>query len=497
MSVVESADTSSDAPLYPPTVQPPDEPLPIHKFLLPFVRNPIRTIPRGAYEEAILVANLAGNMRAAWINDPALVEKVLLNKEGAYRKLPNIEKRILGPVLGDGVLIAEGESWRWQRRTLAPLFRYADLLSYVPVMTDAAEELVRSWSGNDISHDVGSHDVGHACNGTRTGEQQQAHPGSFQVRDIEKAMSDVTFTIIARTMLADGEPAEAETIKRAAGDYLAPISWPIAYALLNLPDWLPHPGSWRMFRARRTLRRAVSDILANARKREHRADDLLNRLSSARDPESGVPMPDEQIINNVLTLLEAGHETTAKALTWTLYLLARAPEWQTRVRDEVRRVAGTAPISPDHMELLKDTEHVIKEAMRLYPPVSVVARTPTKPVELGGYQFDANDQCLIPIYSIHRHRRLWSDPDCFDPSRFAPDQGPDKDFERHRTQYMPFGAGPRICIGATFAMLEAKAILATLVRRCAFTWDGVYEPEPVSRITLRPAKGMALGVRAN
>jgi cytochrome P450 len=234
----------------------------------------------------------------------------------------------------------------------------------------------------------------------------------------------------------------------------------------------------------------VHAIVERRRRSAQLADDLLGRLLAARDPETGEPMGDENLVDNLLTLLEAGHETTAKALTWCLYLLARAPEWQQRVREEVIAVTGGAPVDGSHIDKLALTQRVLKEAMRLYPPAPVLSRLSPKATTLGGHELKAGTNIVMPIFAIHRHRRLWEDPDRFDPDRFLPD----REARYWRTQFMPFGAGPRICIGMSFAMAEATAILATLVRGARFEWDGKHLPEPVSRVTLRPKGGMPLKV---
>jgi cytochrome P450 len=218
------------------------------------------------------------------------------------------------------------------------------------------------------------------------------------------------------------------------------------------------------------------------------SDDLMGRLMRVRDPDTDTPMSDKQLIDNLLTFLVAGHETTAKALTWTLYLLARAPEWQERVRAEVRDVAGTAPIGAEHLDRLRMTRQVLQEAMRLYPPAPVLTRVTSAPVELAGHTIGPGVLINMPIFAIHRHRKLWDDPERFDPERFTPE----REKKLLRTQFMPFGFGQRICIGMSFAMIEATVLLAMLVRGAHFAWDGHHAPEPVSRVTLRPKGGMPL-----
>jgi cytochrome P450 len=234
----------------------------------------------------------------------------------------------------------------------------------------------------------------------------------------------------------------------------------------------------------------VVSILARRRAAGLEGDDLLARLARAQDPETGEPMSEKQLVDNLLTFLAAGHETTAKALTWSLYLLARAPQWQERMLAEIDEVVGTGAVGAEHIERLPVTRAVLKEAMRLYPPAPIISRRAAEDVELGGQTIRAGTFIVVPIYAVHRHRQLWEDPDRFDPERFTPE----REAKYARTQFMPFGFGPRTCIGGAFAMMEATALLATLVRRVCFEWDGVHAPEPVSRVTLRPKGGMPLKV---
>lgn len=201
-------------------------------------------------------------------------------------------------------------------------------------------------------------------------------------------------------------------------------------------------------------------------------------------------MSDTQLVDNLLTFLVAGHETTAKALTWALYLTARAPAWEQRMLDAIGRVAGDGPIKPEHIERLTEVTLVIKEAMRLYPPVPAFARITKEDVELGGERLAADSLIFVPIFAIQRHRRLWDDPDRFDPNRFTAE----RQAQYSRYQFMPFGAGPRICIGGSFAMIEAVAMLATFVRAARFEVPADHLPVPISRVTLWPSGGMPLKV---
>jgi cytochrome P450 len=445
---------------YPPTVTPSDKPLPRLRLLLRVARNPLSTLPRAAYEEPLTVMR-RGSSVMIWVSEPALVEDVLLHQAAAFEKTP-LEKRVFETTLRDGVLTAEGKLWRWQRRTMAPMFRHSEILAYVPAMAEAAGEQLARW--------------------------RRDPPGSVQ--RVDRAMSETTFDIIARTMLTGGLPAEAEIIKRETARILANLAWEIAYGLLRVPRWMPHPSSVKLWLAARRLRGAVGSIIDRRRAEGGVHDDLLGKLLAARDPETGEPMDHDRLVNNLLTLLEAGHETTARNLTWALYLLARAPEWQERLRAEAMAAGGGGPLTAENLPHLALTQQVLKEAMRLYPPAPFMSRIATRPLTLGGEAVPKGAMIMMSIYAIHRHRRLWSDPDRFDPTRFTPE----REASYPRGQFMPFGAGPRICLGAAFAMAEATVVLAALLRGARFDWDGRHEPQPVSRVTLQPTGGMPLRV---
>ena len=459
-----SSPKTQTGPLYPPTITPPPAPLGLLSFACNFVQNPIRAIPKPVYEQGI-VSTRVGPVSYTWITDPELIEQLLIKNAGDFEKT-SLERRVFKPSLGDGVLTSEDELWRWQRRTMAPLFRHSEILSYVEPMSQAAEAQVFKWRN---------------C-------------GSNSRQKIDHDMTEVTYRVIAQTMLGISEDETAHTIKTASQSLLSALPWEMAHAILRLPRWLPHPGTWRIRRAASQMRAAVQTIIDHRRvdqqQQNETRNDLLDRLLAARDPETGKPMSDRQLTNNLLTLLAAGHETTAKALTWTLYLLARAPHWQREVRSEVGNIAGKGSITAEHIDKLAVTQRVIKEAMRLYPPAPVVARTPRNPIQIGGHYFEPGAQIAVPIYCLHRHRGLWSNPDRFDPDRFLPE----RERTYPRTQYMPFGAGPRICIGQAFALVEATVLLATFIRTIEFHWDGKHKPEPISRVTLTPKGGMPLVV---
>ena len=445
-------------PLYPPMVTPSARVLPLAPFLLRFIRNPLRALPQAVYEQGLVSY---GNSRPlVWVTDPGLIEIVLLKEAASFPKT-RLDRRVLSPIVGQGLLTAEGDHWRWQRKLASPLFRQAEILKYVPAIVAATNEQIARWRKVTGTIDP----------------------------DIPEDMTELTFAVIARTVLAGINEKDAASVKAAGRAYLDKITWEIAATLLSLPDWVWHPGKSRMRRASRDVRAAVQNLLDQRRATSTEGDDLVARMLTAANPDTGAAMTDAQIVDNLATFLLAGHETTAKALAWTLYLLARAPEWQERCRREVLEVSNGGPIEAQHLGALATLTRVLKEAMRLYPPVPVMTRVATADMTLGETRLSNPTLVVIPIYAVHRHTKLWPDPNLFDPDRFLPE----REAQYPRTQYMPFGFGPRVCIGSAFAMTEAVAVLATLLQKVSFSWDGRSNPEPVSRVTLRP-KGK-LGVK--
>jgi cytochrome P450 len=444
-------------------VKPSRKALPLLPFIARFIRNPLRSLPRAVYEQPIvLYRNRKNRPLVAWVMSPTLIETILLKESDSYGKTL-LDKRIMRPIIGEGLLTSEGDAWKWQRKLASPLFRHSEILSYLPSMVAASHEQIAEWRDKGATHEAA----------------------------IDNDMTETTFKIISRTVLAGIREDEGEAIKTAGRAYLEPISWEIAASMLLLKEGFWHPGRNRMRRAAVAERAAVTKLLERRRRETPDAEDLLARMLRARHPETGEPMPDSMLIDNLATFLLAGHETTAKALTWTLYLLARAPDWQKRVREEIVAVTGTRDVIADDLERLPITHRVLKEALRLYPPAPVLTRVNLKPVTLGGNRLETRTLIVLPVFAIHRHKTLWEDPDRFDPDRFLPE----REARYTRTQFMPFGFGPRVCIGQAFAMIEAATVLATLIKSAEFSTDARNAPEPVSRVTLRPKGGMRLTVR--
>ena len=445
----------------PPAIVPPDRAPGLISLLRALLRNPLRALSADHYHEPILVHSGLGGT-TVFVMAPELIGEVFHDPSKSFAKNP-LDRRIMARLLGNGIIVAPDEDWRWQRRIVAPMFTPTALAHTVPIIADAANTVLERWSA--------------ASEGT--------------VRDIGCAMVDLTFDIIQRTMLSDGRDIDANVIKQAIGQYLSPIKWEIAYDFLGIPSWAPHSGSRQMDRAARIARAEIAALVRTRRQSGKPGKDLLGRLILAKDGESSALVSDEQIVDNLLTFLTAGHETTARALTWSLYLAASMPQWQDRLVREIMDVAGSEEITVGQVDQLFHMRRFIQEAMRLFPSAPVISRITRRPVKLGGYSLPGGARILVPIYVVHRHRRLWDRPDTFDPNRFTEEA----QAARPRYSYMPFGAGPRVCIGASFAMIEAIVILATLIRGARFETVGPDAPEPVSGITLYPRKPLELKIK--
>ena len=446
--------------LVPPRVVPPARQPTGAAFIAAFVRNPLSVVPQAAYEEDFVPTRRPGG-RFAWVTAPELIRAVLLDERDKFGKRSQI--RLLAPLLGRGILTSEGAEWRWQRQASSPMFRPAELLRFVPDFVAAAERALARW--------------------------RDAPAGAPQA--VDRDMTRATFEVISATLLPSADGTVAPVLEHSLGVFQRSGGWNQLYASLNLPYWLPRPGMFSGARAILALRGAGAALVAARRALAAPPDDLMQRLIAARDPETGQGMNDAQLVDNLLTFYLAGHETTAKALTWTLYLLARSPEWSEALAAEAERVTGGAPVAAGHIERLTLTQQVLKESMRLYPPVPIVSRQALAEVRLGGNAIAPGTTVLMPIYAIHRHARRWEDPDAFEPERFAPA----REGAISRYQYLPFGAGPRICIGREFSMIEATAMLATFARAARFAPPPGREPAPVARVTLVPRGGMPLRVQ--
>jgi len=455
-----TAETSVAEPASPYRVAPVpglDRQVGLSRLLFHMVRNPLEALPAAIYSEPY-VQSRRGARRVLLVADPALVEAVLVREVEAFPKSAVIE-RVLRPVLGDGLLTAEGSSWRVKRRLAAPAFAPARIRAHAGEMAAPFAALAGRWAAGGIV-------------------------------DVRGAMTGTTFEVILSTLFSGDAAIDRRALSRAIDDYLNLSTWVIAYASLGVPGWAPRYGRRRMDEAAGLLRAAVRRFVEGRRGEERPPRDLAADLMAARDRETGAPLSDDDLVDMMLTLIAAGHETSATGLTWALHLLAEQPHWQERLAEEAAAVLPAAGIGPDDPARLVLTERFVKEAMRLYPPAAILERVAARDITVGRIEVRRGEVVSIPVYAIHRNSRLWERPDLFDTDRFLPE----REAARPRTAYMPFGAGPRVCIGGAFAMQEMAVALATLVRSLRFAPASTVPPVPVSAVTLRPKGGLKLRV---
>jgi cytochrome P450 len=384
---------------------------------------------------------------------PDGVRAVLAGSREGYSKRNRFYEQI-AEAFGWGLVTSEGELWRRQRRVIQPLFTRRQVASYAELMADEAAAVAGRWERarrNGGVVDVGSEMVRLAL---------RVVGRAIFGDDVAKARDvlDRAFAVLGR-----------HTVRRATAPVSAPASWPT-------------PANRRAARARRALYGVVDELIVRRRRAGADGDDLLSRLLHARDPHTGEAMDSQQVRDEALIFLLAGHETTSTALTFTLHLLGRDSAEQQLVHDEIDAVLERRPPTVDDLPALERTAMAIKEAMRLYPPAYAVGRLVMSDQEIGGYLIPAGARVAVSQYATHRHPRFWDNPEAFDPTRFTAE----REATRHRYAYFPFGAGPRACIGSHFAILEATIAVAVLLQR--FRIDRELEDVPLDSegITLRP-----------
>lgn len=435
--------------------------------LLPFLwiswRDPIRMWSERHFNEPQLhgVGPLG---EILVVSHPEGVRHVLTENAANYVK-GDLQRRVLGPMLAEGLLLTEGDTWRRARRILAPLFTPAKMATLNARMAEVCHARVASWA-------------------------LSAHG---RVLDIDSEMSGLTFDILSATMFSDELGGEARGFERALNQFLANGARIDPLDVLGAPDWAPRLGRLASFRSARFFERRVTHLV-EARRAQIEAggeahDDLLSALLLARDENGGPGLSDAEVASNILTFILAGHETTARALGWTLHLLSRQPEYLARLQGE----ADAFDVSqPKWADSLPWTRAVLEETMRLFPPAPTMARTALADDEVGGQKIKAGATVIISPWILQRHKLLWDDPDAFRPERFLPENR--KSIDRYA--YIPFSAGPRVCIGAAFAIQEAMIALAAILRVAEVEAVTTVEPRPVHQITLRSSEPMRLRLRS-
>jgi cytochrome P450 len=413
-------------------------------------RNALQMWPREAYEKDSLVQPFLGRKRFL-INTPDAIHHVLIDNAANYTRTP-ATIRILRPIVGDGLFLSEGDDWRHQRRTIAP----ALAPRIIPML------------------------VRHVASTTAPVVARLAASADKPV-DLLAIMQFLALDIAARSMFSlemqqHGAALRAMIVRfgeRLGRPYFFDMMLPV-----GIPTW--HDLARRRFRSEWI---ALMDAIIASRLAALPSDgprDLFDVLLAARDPETGAAFSRAQLRDQVATMLVAGHETTALTLFWSLYLLASAPSEQERVFEEVRDFDLSVDSAASALPKLTVTRAVVDEALRLYPPAFVMVRKAIGPDRIGEFAIPPGSMVMIAPWVLHRHARLWKDPQAFNPSRFLGEQKP------NRFAYLPFGAGPRVCVGAQFALAEATLVLATLIQRFGMSLADTEPVIPVGVVTTQP-----------
>jgi unspecific monooxygenase len=410
----------------------------------------IGTWGQRAYEEDILRGRFLRHSSFI-LNTPDAIRHVLVDNYENYTRTP-AGFRVLRPMLGEGLLIAEGRAWKHQRRTLAPAFTPRAVATLIPHMVAATDETVAKLSG--------------------------VSGGPVNLRE---AMQRMTLEIAGRTMFSFGMDRHGATLRDFVMDYSDRLARP-HFLDLVLPRGWPAPRDFSRARFRKRWTKFVGMLMAERRtagKQEGApARDLFDLMNAARDPETNEAFSDEQLGDQIATMILAGHETTATALFWSLYLLALDPVAQEQLAAEARQVGANGV--PD-LDRLKFTRAVVDETMRLYPPAFLIARAAAGADVIAGMPVRKHDVIMIAPWLLHRHEKLWRDPNAFVPERFMPPATPPDRFA-----YLPFGVGPRVCIGAHFALVEATFALSRIIAAFRVTLLDKEPVMPIGVVTTQP-----------
>jgi len=415
---------------YPPTP---------HGSARELIRNPLNYFLTITREYGDIVCYRPAPDPAYLLNHPDYVRQVLIENHRNYSK-ETYSIQAFKKVMGDGLITAEGEAWLWQRRLMQPAFHHTRLEKLDGLIVQATHEMLRRWEAN--------------C---REG----------QPVDIAREMAALTLSVTARALfgvdLGERVKGIGEIVNRAATMFEKPSSLTLQQSALEF--------------------RAVVDDIIRARRENFRdGGDLLSLLMLARDEQSGQGMDDRQLSDQLMGLLLAGYETTANALTWTWYLLSENPWAGDNLRAELRQVlGGRVPVSAD-VERIPYLRQVLDESLRMYPPAWMLGRRAIGEDQIGGYCVPAGTVIAICAYTLHRHPAFWEEPQVFNPDRFAAGYNG----KRHKFAYIPFGAGPRQCIGNTFGLLEASLILACVAQRYELRLAQGSEVQPQALFVLRP-----------
>jgi cytochrome P450 len=422
-----------------------------------FAKAPLHYLIAAQAEKGDIVRFQVGPNNWVLLSEPALIQEVLINQAPIFYK-PRVATRLWKPFLGMGLLTAEGDYWRSQSRMIRPGFHRKRIEAYGREMVRLTEEMLASWTeGED--------------------------------RAIDHEMAEVTLAIVAKTLF----DADVKGDARRVGDAMEVINTIIVEHIhmpIPVPKWWPSKKNRRKVSAIKEIRDVVRGIIEERRGSGEDRGDLLSTLVFARD-EEGNGMSDQVLFDEAMTLFFAGHETTALQLTWMWYLLATHPDVQEQLHSDIRSVTGGAKLEVSHLRELPLLDAVIKESMRILPSVWIYMREPTRDARVGDYVIPQGHYVAVSQYVLGHDERRFADPEVFDPSRWT------REFEKSlpKGAYVPFSAGPRVCAGKAFAMMESALILGTMVQHVVLQIPEDYELELEAVLSLHPKHGMPTTVR--
>lgn len=395
------------------------------------------------------------------IADPKLVREILQTKQKYYSKSSIYEHLKL--ILGEGLVTSEGEMWKRQRKLIQPSFHKQYINNLFNTMLACTNEMIGEWD-------------------------EKAESG--ERFDIAEEMKSVTLQIISKTMLSTDVKTEARPISTSLA-YMGGAIKDKTVKLINFPLWVPTPSNMAFKSHRKVLDNIIYKIIAERKKSGNDKGDLLDMLMLSRYEDTGEPMPDNLLRDELMTIFIAGHSTTATALAWTFYLISQHEEVYKKLKKEVDEVIGDGEITFEHLQQLKYSKACFNEGMRIYPPIWLIGRQANEDNQVGDYTIKKGTDVLISPYIVHHNAAYWKNPDTFDPDRWETDEVKEID----KFAYFPFAAGPRMCIGNNFALLEAEIVMAKVIQTFDFEYSNKVPPIMDPSTTLRMKHGVFIKVK--
>ena len=450
---------TTPAHFIPPAPEPRTTPPGLFKMFRIVHHNPIELWGAHSYREPYVYVNVRFGGPLLVANDPKLIRHLLVEKQKSL-KLARVRQLVLRPILEDGLLTAENPIWKRSRKAMAPVFTPKKIHGFAEGMLRVTQDYVAQYENMTEPFDMAKH------------------------------MTELTYYVLAETLFSgevEGDPRELEKkLERLfeTSGRIAPLD------ILQFPAWIPrlkHFTGWPVLRFFRTLvRKTIQNRADRMNAGETVPDDFLTLLLRVEGPDG---LSRQEVEDNVITFIGAGHETTARALGWMFYLLAKAPHERAIVEEEAKSITAKYSNPLDWVENMPYARAAFEEAMRLYPPAPVISREATEDIEWEDTVIKKGSECLVMPWTLHRHKMLWENPDAFMPSRFWPENRDKID----RFQYLPFGAGPRVCIGQSFAIQEALIIIGVMMSRFRFDMaPDAPEPWPLQRLTTQPQGGLRM-----